>query len=105
MNSNSNSEFSSQIQLKSTEELFKPKRRCPKVVKYLLFVLVILLAVAGGFLLGFFLSGKISKGESNGKTTSTTQEYLEKFKNMIDPKELENNLRYCDLLGLLLGFP
>ncbi|XP_031560630.1 aminopeptidase NAALADL1-like [Actinia tenebrosa] len=89
-NNNMNSEFSSQIQLKSTEELFKPERRS-KIVKGLLSVLVILIAIAIGFVLGYFVFKMTKKEESSAKKSS--KEYLQEFKNMIDPKELEHNLR------------
>lgn len=98
-NNKMNSEFSSQIQLKSTEELFKPERRCPKIVKVLLLVLVILIAIAIGFVLGYFLF-RSKKEESRAKKSS--EEYLQEFKDMIDPKELENNLRCVYIVNFII---
>ena len=90
-NTSANSEFSSQIQLKSTEELFRPDRRA-KIVKVLLFILLILIAIGIGIAIGYFVF-RMSKKEEKKEVKKSSEEYLQEFKDMIDPKELEKNLR------------
>lgn len=90
-----NSEFSSQIHLKSTEELFKPHPCSRRPVKLLLLALVILLATGAGFLAGFFVPKTSSRQASNDNNNlkNTTINYQQKFLDMVDRQEMMKTLR------------
>lgn len=88
------SEFSSQIQLKSTEELFKPHTCTKRWVKVLLVVLVVLLAAGGGFLVGYFIP-RLHHITTNGNNSTTSDvNYQRLFVEMVDRQKMMDSLRY-----------
>jgi len=89
-----NSEFSSQIQLQSTEVLFKPNPFRKRFVKVLLVVLVVVLAAGGGFLVGYFIPKTNQKTRTENNSTKPYVNYQKRFVEMVDRQKMMESLRY-----------